>query len=295
MSLTTADVHNKKLFGWGGNNWETSILQQLPMHPHGRIHKQHGCVCVCVCVCVKCSLFSRTTIYRINNLPPMITEHQLHTNRWVCTHGMGKTTVWQRYRAERVGNYIKVEILTSADINFIQTNQWITAWVEAGISWDMHNYIQFRTQFQHILKAPFWYCSNKMLSVICTTLFTDSWNYYITFSPRHTVHITFLCSYRHNMKNKLDVCGSVHHSIIHIENPTRCHSVSKFYFIFIWSSTCFGRHTAHHQEPKTALVASGFAYVEGCWTCSCCMLSVSSNYTSNNLPHMQNQRLLVQF
>jgi hypothetical protein len=24
--------------------------------------------------------------------------------------------------------------------------------------------------------------------------------------------------------------------------------------------SCFGRHTAHHQEPKTALVASGFAY-----------------------------------
>jgi hypothetical protein len=24
---------------------------------------------------------------------------------------------------------------------------------------------------------------------------------------------------------------------------------------------------AHHQEPKTALVAYGFAYVEGCWMC----------------------------
>ena len=32
----------------------------------------------------------------------------------------------------------------------------------------------------------------------------------------------------------------------------------KIYFIFIWSSTCFGQHTAHHQEPKTALAASGF-------------------------------------
>jgi hypothetical protein len=28
-------------------------------------------------------------------------------------------------------------------------------------------------------------------------------------------------------------CGSVHHSIIHKENPTRCNSVSKFYFIFM--------------------------------------------------------------
>jgi len=26
-------------------------------------------------------------------------------------------------------------------------------------------------------------------------------------------------------------------------------------------------HTAHHQETKTALTASGFSYVEGCWTC----------------------------
>jgi hypothetical protein len=25
----------------------------------------------------------------------------------------------------------------------------------------------------------------------------------------------------------------------------------------------------HHQEPKTALEASGFLYVKGCWTCSC--------------------------
>jgi len=33
---------------------------------------------------------------------------------------------------------------------------------------------------------------------------------------------------------------------------------------FKWSSTCFGRHTAHHQEPKTAQAVSGFAHVEGC-------------------------------
>jgi hypothetical protein len=51
---------------------------------------------------------------------------------------------------------------------------------------------------------------------------------------------------------QLDVCGFVHHSINHKENPTRCNSVSKFYFIFIWSSTCFGRHNIHHQEPKSA-------------------------------------------
>jgi hypothetical protein len=32
------------------------------------------------------------------------------------------------------------------------------------------------------------------------------------------------------------------------------------------SSTCFGRHIAHHQELETALAASGFVYVKGCWT-----------------------------
>jgi hypothetical protein len=30
-----------------------------------------------------------------------------------------------------------------------------------------------------------------------------------------------------------NVPGSVHDSIIHKENPTRCNSVSKFYFLFI--------------------------------------------------------------
>jgi len=30
--------------------------------------------------------------------------------------------------------------------------------------------------------------------------------------------------------SQLDVRGSVQHSIIHIENPTRCNSVSKFLF-----------------------------------------------------------------
>jgi hypothetical protein len=48
-----------------------------------------------------------------------------------------------------------------------------------------------------------------------------------------------------------------------------------FYFIFIRSSTCFGRHTTHHQEPRTAPAASGFAYVEGCWPCSSWTLSAT--------------------
>jgi hypothetical protein len=54
------------------------------------------------------------------------------------------------------------------------------------------------------------------------------------------------------------------------KNPTRCNSVSNFYYsIFIWSSTCFGRHTAHYQEAKTTLAASGFSYMEGCLDLCC--------------------------
>jgi hypothetical protein len=30
---------------------------------------------------------------------------------------------------------------------------------------------------------------------------------------------------------------------------------------FVYSSTCFGRFTAHHQEPMTAVAASAFTFV----------------------------------
>jgi len=35
--------------------------------------------------------------------------------------------------------------------------------------------------------------------------------------------------------------------------------------MFINSSTCFERHTTHHQELKTVIATSGFTYVCGCW------------------------------
>jgi hypothetical protein len=74
---------------------------------------------------------------------------------------------------------------------------------------------------------------------------------------------------------KLDVRGSVHHSAIHTDKPNKMEQCIKIYYsIFTWSSTCFGRHTAYHQEPKTALAASDFAYVKGCWTCGCWTLTV---------------------
>ena len=48
-------------------------------------------------------------------------------------------------------------------------------------------------------------------------------------------------------------------------NPTRCNNVSKFLLFHIYMKfNMFGRHTTHHQEPKTALAASGFSCVECC-------------------------------
>jgi hypothetical protein len=62
-----------------------------------------------------------------------------------------------------------------------------------------------------------------------------------------------------------DVLGSMHHSIIHTEKSNKMQQCIKIYYsIFICSSTCFGRHIAHRQEPKTALALH--FYTEGCWT-----------------------------
>ena len=49
----------------------------------------------------------------------------------------------------------------------------------------------------------------------------------------------------------------------------------KFLLVHIYMklNMFFGRHTVHHQEPKTALAASGFSYLECCCTCSWWTLS----------------------
>jgi hypothetical protein len=58
-----------------------------------------------------------------------------------------------------------------------------------------------------------------------------------------TMHMKYILS-------ELHVCGLVHHSIIHIENPTRCNIVSKLIIPYLYEAQ-------HNQEPKTALAASG--------------------------------------
>jgi hypothetical protein len=56
---------------------------------------------------------------------------------------------------------------------------------------------------------------------------------------------------------------SLHHSTIHKVKPRKCNNVSKFYT----KLKMFRAKPAHHQEPKTALAASGFSYAKGCCTC----------------------------
>jgi hypothetical protein len=63
----------------------------------------------------------------------------------------------------------------------------------------------------------------------------------------------------------LDVHGSVHHNINHIEKPTKCDRVVEFMIpLFLNCLTCLERHAAHHQEFKTVIAAFGFTYVCGC-------------------------------
>jgi len=55
---------------------------------------------------------------------------------------------------------------------------------------------------------------------------------------------------------------------VHKERSNKMQQYIRCYCaVFVWSSTCFGRHTAHHQKPKTELAASAFC------TCSWWTLS----------------------
>ena len=49
------------------------------------------------------------------------------------------------------------------------------------------------------------------------------------------------------------------------ENPTKCNNISKFIIPGLYEAQHVSGNT-HHQELKTALAASGFAYVKGCCT-----------------------------
>jgi len=110
---------------------------------------------------------------------------------------------------------------------------------------------------------------------------------------------------------ELDVRGSMYHSTIHTEKSNKMqHCIKIYYSIFIRSSTSFGRRTAHHQEPKTALAVSGLHTwkVVGCVVAGRCQVEYEKVQAPSHTlpdsvqqPHVQqpstyaNQRLLMQF
>jgi hypothetical protein len=115
----------------------------------------------------------------------------------------------------------------------------------------------------------------NLLSLWCCNF---CWLNILRFSHIYTVHLDIIKVLFTNLMF-VDPCIIVQ---LTKKNPTRCNNVSTFYYsVFIWNSTYFGLHTAHHQEPKTALAASGFSHVEGCWTCSWWKLSDTDTVPNN--------------
>jgi len=67
-------------------------------------------------------------------------------------------------------------------------------------------------------------------------------------------------------------------SIIHTKITNKMQQCIRIYYsMFIWSSTCFERHTAHRQEPKNCTSEVLDVEVAGRWQRSA--TSMSNNVT----------------
>jgi hypothetical protein len=81
--------------------------------------------------------------------------------------------------------------------------------------------------------------NQQMVEVECSSSFSQ-------FSP------VYICSFRSVPLFVL----TLHFHKKFQQDATECQNFVFHIYIML---TCFGRHTTHHQEPKTALAASGFA------------------------------------
>jgi hypothetical protein len=103
------------------------------------------------------------------------------------------------------------------------------------------------------------------------------------FSKARVIHIDITKKMQHGVKIyysmfKWDSTYFSKARVIHTDIIKKMeHCVKIYYSMFKWGSIYFGRHTAHHQQLKTALAASGFAYMKGCWTLSLLDAVASSN------------------
>ena len=78
-----------------------------------------------------------------------------------------------------------------------------------------------------------------------------------------------------------------------INQPIRCNSFTSLLLDVLFRPTCFGRLHAHHQEPTTALTASGFTLERGGSSVVSRGLAGQTTTNSTATTTLQNQRLLT--
>ena len=75
------------------------------------------------------------------------------------------------------------------------------------------------------------------------------------------MHLTH-CLLHSRLKQVLKAVLNI--TVVYKEKSNKMQQYIKILLFHIYMKiTCLGQHTAHYQEPKTALAASGFLYVEG--------------------------------
>ena len=86
-----------------------------------------------------------------------------------------------------------------------------------------------------------WRGNHKAKPIAALTLSSE--NVTCWYEPRNCA-VPAVASLRGTERQQQQNSGTAHESSFIKKNPTRYNNVSTFfYFIFIWSSTCFGRHT----------------------------------------------------
>jgi len=72
-----------------------------------------------------------------------------------------------------------------------------------------------------------------------------------------------VCNVKVHRKFIFKVCKSVHHHTIQINHQIDATISPVYYLTFIYSSTCFGRPHAHHQEHNNC--GSNLWFIAGTW------------------------------
>ena len=126
------------------------------------------------------------------------------------------------------------------------------------------------------------WCYTAYVGSCLLTFGTDHWSHLMSplrMGPAGLLETVKITTNIHCMKSQKNECLSIIYN--KIANKMR-QCIRIYYLMFIWSSTCFRRHTAHHQEHNCT---------SSVWFC---IRTLSSNHSVQQPFRMQNQRLLVQ-